>query len=109
MSAQAVGGGESPLKVYGAVAFKRAEIRSGHCLPHQIERDIFTQMCGYGEAAAVYRNAVAGVDASGDSRCCELQLRSTVGCSHPEHASNFLDQPGKHKRVTVRRHIPACK
>src|SRR6187551_2056269 len=101
MSAQAVGGGESPFKVYGAVAFKRAEIRSGHCLPHQIKRDLFTPMRGHGKAAAVHTNAVANVDAPGDSRCCELQLRSPVGRTNPEHASNFLDQSGKHQSVTV--------
>ena len=35
--AQAVGGGESPLEVDAAVAFKRAEIRSGHCFLQEIE------------------------------------------------------------------------
>jgi hypothetical protein len=109
MSAQAVGGGESPLEVDGAVAFKRAEIRSGHCFLHEIECDLFTPMRGHGKTATVHGNAVPGVNAPGDTRCCELQLRSPVGCTNPEHAPNFLDQSGKHQSVTVRRHIPARK
>src|SRR6476646_7785553 len=109
MSAQAVGGGERALEVDGAVALKRAEIRSGHRLLHEIECEVFTPMRCHRKATAVHRNAVAGVDASGDTRCCELQLRSPVGCPNPEDAANFLDQSGKHYSVTVRRHIPACK
>jgi hypothetical protein len=38
-----------------------------------------------------------------------LQLRSPVGCTNPQHAPNFLDHPGKHQTVTVRRHLPARK
>jgi hypothetical protein len=83
MSAQAVGGGESPLQVHGTVAFKRAEICSGHCFLHEIECDVFTPMRGHGKAAAVHGNAVAGVNAPGDTRRCELQLRFPVGCTNP--------------------------
>jgi hypothetical protein len=66
-------------------------------------------MRGHGKAAAVHGNAVAGVNAPGDTRRCDLQLHFPVGCTNPEHAPNFLDQSGKHQSVTVKRHIPARK
>ena len=34
---------------------------------------------------------LAGVDIAGNTRCGDLQLRSTIGRPNPEHASNFLD------------------
>ena len=109
MSGQAVGGGERALEVDRAVAFKRTEICPSPCLLHEIECDVFTPMRCHGKAAPIHRNAVAGVDAGGDSRCCELELRYPVGGTNPEHAPNLLDQSGKHSRVIVRRHTPTCK
>jgi len=38
------------------------------------------------QAAAIYRNAIAGVDFAGNARSGQLQLRSAIGRSNPEDA-----------------------
>ena len=57
----------------------------------KIERDLFTPVRCHGKAAAVYRNAIAGVNATGNPRSGQLQLRSAISRTNPEHASSFLN------------------
>src|SRR5882762_5995875 len=109
MSSQARIGGESALEIDGAVALERSEVGAGHRFLQKIERDLFMPMRCHRKAAAVYGNAVARVDLAGNARSGQLQLRSAIGRSNPEHVPNFLDQTGKHWSVIVRRHPLGCK